>query len=71
MMMKPIYGISLDRISILIMDGPLREIRIETLPVCESYLEDKMTKRLFSTMDKRAELPFRLVHLDICVLLNV
>ena len=49
--------ISLDRINKLIKDGLLRELRIGTLTVCESYLEGKMTKRPFSTKGKRAKLP--------------
>ena len=39
--------ISLYRISRLTKDGPLRELRFRTLPVCESCLVGKMTKRPF------------------------
>ena len=49
--------ISLDRISRLTKDGPLRELRVGTLFVCESCLEGKMTKRPFSAKGKRVELP--------------
>ena len=49
--------ISLDRISRLTKDCPLRELRVGTLPVCESCLEGKMTKRPFSAKGNRAELP--------------
>ena len=36
--------ICLDKINRLIKDGPLRELRAGTLPVCESCLEGKITK---------------------------
>ena len=39
--------ISQDRINRLTNDGPLRELRVGSLPVCESCLEGKMTKRSF------------------------
>ena len=37
--------INLDRINRLAKDGPLRKLNVGTLPVCECYLECKMTKR--------------------------
>ena len=40
--------INLDRINRLVKDGPLRKLNVGTLPVCESCLEGKMTKRPFS-----------------------
>ena len=63
--------ISLDRINRLVKDGPLRDLRIGTLPVCESCLEGKMTNRLFSVKGTRAKEPLQLVHLDVCGPLNV
>ena len=36
--------INLDRINLLVKDGPLRKLNVGTLPVCESCLEGKMTK---------------------------
>ena len=36
--------ICLDRITRLKKDGPLRELRVGTLSICESCLEGKMTK---------------------------
>ena len=45
--------INLDKISRLTKDDPLRELRVGTLPVCESCLEGKMTKRPF--FEKRQE----------------
>ena len=40
--------INLDRINRLVNDGPLRKLNVGTLPICESCLECKMTKRLMS-----------------------
>ena len=63
--------ISLDRINRLVKDGPLRELSVSTLPVCESCLEGKMTKRHFSAKGYRAIEPLELVHSDVCRPLNV
>ena len=53
------------------MEGPLRELRFETLQVCESFLEGKMMIIYFSTNGERAKEPLELVHTDVCGLLNV
>ena len=58
--------ISLDRINRLAKDGPLKELKVGNLPVCESCLEGKMTKRSFSAKGFRAKEPLELVHLDVC-----
>ena len=63
--------IGLDRINRLVKDGPLRELSIGSLPVCESCLEGKMTKRPFSAKGSRATEPLQLVHTDVCGPLNV
>ena len=63
--------ISLDRINKLTKDGPLRELRASSLPVCESCLDGKMTKRPFSGKGKIAKEPLELVHSDVCRPLNV
>ena len=63
--------IGLDRINRLVNDGPLRELSIGSLPVCESCLEGKMTKRPFSAKGSRATKPLQLVHTDVCGPLNV
>ena len=63
--------INLDRINRLVKDGPLRELKVGTLPVCESCLEGKMTKRPFSAKGERAKEPLELVHSDVCGPLNV
>ena len=57
---------SLDRINRLTKDGPLKYLSVGTLPICESYLEGKMTKRPFTTKGLRAEQPLELVYSDVC-----
>ena len=49
--------ISLDRINRLTKDGPLKDLSVGSLPVCESCLEGKMTKRPFTTKVLRATEP--------------
>ena len=63
--------INIDRINKLAKDGTLRELIVGTLPVCESFLEGKMTKRPFSTKGQRATQPLKPVHSDVCGPLNV
>ena len=58
--------INLDRINRLVKDGPLRKLNVSTLPVCESCLEGKMTKRPFSAKGERSKEPLQLVHSDVC-----
>ena len=59
------------RIERLANDGPLRELRVGTLPVYESCLEGKMNKRPFSTKSERAKAPIEIIHTDVCGPLNV
>ena len=49
----------------LVRDGPLKELKVGNLPVCESCLEGKMTKRYFSAKGFRAKEPLELVHSDV------
>ena len=63
--------INIDRINRLVKDGPLRELTVETLPVCESYLEGKMTRRPFAAKGQRATQLLELVHSDVCRPFNV
>ena len=63
--------IKLDRINRLVKDGPLRKLNVGTLPICESCLEGKMTKRPFSTKGERSKEPLQLVHYDVCGPLSV
>src|SRR5215813_2498834 len=63
--------ISLDWIDRLIKDGALSQLKFGTLPVCESYLEGKMTKRPFIGKGLRANQPLELIHLDVYGPMNV
>ena len=58
--------INLNRINRLTKDGPLRELIVGNLPICESYMEGKMTKRTFLAKGERAKIPLELVH-TMCV----
>ena len=58
--------ISLDRINRLIKDGLLKDLSVGSLPVYESSLEGKMTKRLFTTKGLRAEELLGLIHSNVC-----
>ena len=62
---------SLDSINKLTKDGPLRELRVGSLPVCESCLEGKFTKISFSAKGERAKEPLELIHTDVSGPLNV
>ena len=55
----------------MVKDGPLKELKVGNIPVCESCLEGKMTKRSFSAKGFRAKEPLELVHSDVCGPLNV
>ena len=63
--------INIDRINRLAKDGPLKELTVGTLSICESCLEGKMTKRPFFAKGQRATQPLELVHSDVCGPLNV
>ncbi|KAL6327213.1 hypothetical protein AAG906_015252 [Vitis piasezkii] len=66
---KYLHGhINIDRIERLAKDGPLRELKVGTLPVCESCLEGKMTKRPFSAKGERAKVPLEIIHTDLTAL---
>ncbi|XP_075523993.1 uncharacterized protein LOC142556418 [Primulina tabacum] len=41
----------MERLNRLVNDGPLRELNVDTLPVCESCIEGNMTKRPCSAKD--------------------
>ncbi|CAA0824494.1 Uncharacterized mitochondrial protein AtMg00300, partial [Striga hermonthica] len=58
--------INLRRIQWLAADGPLWSFEVEAFPTCESCLEGKMTKRVFSSKGHRAEDVLGLVHSDLC-----
>ena len=56
--------ISLEQINRLIKDGPLKDLSVGTLPVCESFLESKITERPITTKGLRVEQPLELVYSD-------
>ncbi|KAA0062799.1 gag/pol protein [Cucumis melo var. makuwa] len=63
--------INLNRIETLVKNGLLSELEENSLPVCESCLEGKMTKRPFTEKGHRAKEPLELVHSDLCGPMNV
>ncbi|KAL0561491.1 hypothetical protein IC582_001919 [Cucumis melo] len=63
--------INLNRIERLVKNGLLSELEENSLPVCESCLEGKMTKRPFTGKGHRAKEPLELVHSDLCGPMNV
>ena len=58
--------INLKRISRLVQNGPLGSLELEALPVCESCLEEKMTRQPFTTKGYGAKEQLELVHSDLC-----
>ncbi|CAA0824262.1 Unknown protein, partial [Striga hermonthica] len=58
--------INLRRIQRLVADAPLGSLEVEGFPTCESCLEGKMTKRVFSSKGHRAEDVLGLDHSDLC-----
>lgn len=63
--------INQNRIQRIIKDGLLGPLENESLPLCESCLEGKMTKRPFSAKGVRATVLLELVHTDVCGPINV
>ena len=58
--------INLKRISRLVQNVPLGSLELEALPICESCLEGKMTRRPFTAKGYRAKEQLELVHSDLC-----
>ena len=50
----------------LVKSGILNSLIFEPIPVCESCLEGKMTKRPFKAKGNRATMQLELVHTDVC-----
>ena len=46
--------------------GILSSLIFEPIPICESYLEGKMTKRPFKAKENRVIVQLELVHTDVC-----
>ena len=55
-----------NRIHGLVKSGILNSLAFEPIPICESCLEGKMTKRPFKAKGYRATKPLELVHTDVC-----
>lgn len=51
-------------------NGPLKELKVGTLPVCESCIKGKMEKRYFTAKGNRAKEQLELVHIDVCGPIN-
>ena len=58
--------INSSRIHGLVKSGILNSLIFEPIPVCESCLEGKMTKRPFKAKGNRATIQLELVHIDVC-----
>lgn len=56
--------INIEMIKRLTKNGSLRELTVGTLPICESCLEGKMTKRPFSAKGERGKEPPQLIHTE-------
>ena len=56
----------LERIKRSIKEGPLKSLQMGLLPICESYLEGKMIKRLFTKNSTRATECLEHIHSDVC-----
>ena len=63
--------INLNRINRLVKDGILNSLVIEPMLVCESCIEDKMTKRPFPPKGNRSNELLKLVHTDVCGPINI
>ena len=63
--------INLNRINRLVKDGILDNLVLEPMPVCESCIEGKMTKRPFPPKGNRSSELLELVHTDVCGPINI
>ena len=63
--------INSSRIHGLVKTGILNSLIFQPIPVCESCLEGKMTKRAFKAKGNRATIQLELVHTDVCEPMSV
>ena len=56
----------LEMIKRSIKEGPLKYLQMGLLPICESYLERKMIKRLFTENSTRTTECLEHIHTDVC-----
>ncbi|KAL0556725.1 hypothetical protein IC582_005241 [Cucumis melo] len=62
---------NLYRIGRLVKNGLLNKLEDDSLSLCESCIEGKMTKRPFTGKGYRAKEPLKLIHSNLCGLMNV
>ena len=46
--------------------GPLAFLNLQQLPLCQNYIQGKMTKRSFTAKGVRVERCLDLIHLNVC-----
>ena len=63
--------INLNRINRLVKDRILDNLVLEPMPVCESCIEGKMTKRPFLPKGNRSSELLELVHTNVCGSINI
>ena len=63
--------INLNRINKLVKDGILDYLVLEPIPVCESCIKGKTTKRSFPLKGNRSDDLLELVHTDVCGPINI
>ena len=68
---KRLGHINLNRINRLVKDGILDNLVLEPIPVCESCIEGKMTKRPFPPKGNRSSELLELVHIDVFGPINI
>ena len=56
----------LEKIKRSIKKGSLKSLQMDLLPICESFLERKMIKRLFTENSTRATECLEHIHSDVC-----
>ena len=63
--------ININRINRLVEDGILDNFVLEPMPVCESCIKGKMSKRPFPLNSNRSSELLELVHTDVCGSINI
>ena len=58
--------INLNKVEILVKLGSLYIIILKDLPICEFFIDDKMTKRSFTIKGCRDKECLDFVHIDLC-----
>ena len=63
--------INLNRINRLVKEGILGDLVLQLIEVCESCLEEKMTKKPFPAKGNMTNVLLELVHTDVCGPINI